>query len=71
MRSSVERGRVDPGTDVLPGADAGLGWLNFPNFNTFTQLTVPAQAANALSNLCGWVVQQNKELFQKAFDVGS
>ena len=56
---------------MLPGADAGLGWLNFPNFNTFTQLTVPAQATNALSNLCGWVVQQNKELFQKAFDVGS
>ena len=62
---------TDPSPDVLPGADAGLGWLNFPNFNTFTQLTVPAQAANALSNLCGWVVQQNKELFQKAFDVGS
>ena len=51
--------------------DAGLGWLNFPNFNTFTQLTIPAQAGNALSNLCGWVVQQNAALFQKAFEVGA
>ena len=60
----------DPSPDVLPGADAGFGWLNFPNFNTFTQLTIPAQAGNALSNLCGWVVQQNVALFQKAFEAG-
>ena len=55
---------TDP-SPTLPGADAGLGWLNFPNYNTFTQLTVPHR--HGLSNLCGWVVQQNKALFQKAF----
>lgn len=62
---------LDPSPDVLPGSDAGLEWINFPNFNTFTQLTIAAQPANALSNLCGWVVQQNAEIFKKAFDVDS
>ena len=41
-----------------------LEYTNFPNFITFTQLQFFDGSANLLSNLCGWVIKANKEIFQ-------
>lgn len=43
-----------------------MEYENFPNYVTFTQLRFFNGSANLLSNLCGWVVKANADIFQAA-----
>jgi hypothetical protein len=43
-----------------------LEYANFPNFNTFLQLRFFNGSANLLSNLAGWVIKANNDVFQQA-----
>ena len=61
MFPTVEDPTVLPGNLPLDK----LEYTNFPNFVTFTQLRFFNGSSNLLSNLGGWVIKANKEIFQQ------
>ena len=66
MRKQVQPSK-DPGNPTsLPSSGK---FKEFPNISTYLQFNPSAEMANLISDLCGWIVLNNKDAFRAALGV--